>query len=57
MSFSDDKKILISFKIKLPLLYSLIHINDKLLASSLIVSPDTRESAILYFASSSYKEG
>lgn len=57
MSFSDDKKILISFKIKLPLLYSLIYINDKLLASSLIVSPDTRESAIVYFASSSYKEG
>ena len=56
MSFSDGKKTLISFKIKLPLLYSLIQVSDKLWVSSL-VSTDTRESAVLDSTSSSCMEG
>jgi len=56
MSFSDGKKTLISFKIKLPLLYSLIQVSDKLWVSSL-VSTDTRESAVLDSTLSSCMEG
>lgn len=56
VSFSDGKKTLIPFKIKLPLLYSLIQVSDKLWLSSL-VSADTRESAVRDSTSSSCMEG
>lgn len=55
VSFSDGKKILTSFKTKLPLMCSLIE--DKLLASSLAVPTHTRESALPDLVSSSQEGG